>query len=301
MATQTAPPLNRASTAPSHPNPGGAPSASNTQLKQLENTVEQLKSHFVQLLQHLPLTTSQQQQFTQQQQFMSNLASNPNMPSTTNPTTTTTNTTAMYPQFATTTQTANSANNSYSTPNIGLSNVSASNLLNTGGANIIIKKTNTNATSPMSQNKYNNLLSPQQQRNVNINNNQQTPVSMTPNAYQSPQRTQTNTNTNYTAFPIPNPGLSSIPLAIPTNTTTNTLVTNYGYNTNATTNNMPTTTTNTTTANIYPFNASTHSYIATGASSTPQSMQVGGLYANTNQTQNPQNQMNFNNINMHHQ
>jgi len=34
----------------------------NKQLKQLENTVEQLRSHFVQLLQHLPLTTSQQQQ-----------------------------------------------------------------------------------------------------------------------------------------------------------------------------------------------------------------------------------------------
>jgi len=44
-----------------------------TQLKQLENTVEQLKSHFVQLLQHLPLTTSQQQQYA-------NGATLPNVP-----------------------------------------------------------------------------------------------------------------------------------------------------------------------------------------------------------------------------
>merc|ERR1712129_265460 len=40
----------------------GANSNNNKQLKQLENTVEQLRTHFVQLLQHLPLTTSQQQQ-----------------------------------------------------------------------------------------------------------------------------------------------------------------------------------------------------------------------------------------------
>merc|ERR1712013_574851 len=51
---------------------GAVGDSNNTQLKQLENTVEQLKSHFVQLLQHLPLTTSQQQQY-------GNAAAIPNM------------------------------------------------------------------------------------------------------------------------------------------------------------------------------------------------------------------------------
>jgi len=79
----SAPPLNRATTAPANT---ANSNQNNKQLKQLENTVEQLRSHFVQLLQHLPLTTSQQQQLhhsnnsVQAAQSAMNqmLASNPN-------------------------------------------------------------------------------------------------------------------------------------------------------------------------------------------------------------------------------
>jgi len=68
----TVPPLNHAMTAPAV-----RASGQNSQLKQLENTVEQLKSHFVQLLQHLPLTPSQQNTFRDQPQMMQ-LLSGPN-------------------------------------------------------------------------------------------------------------------------------------------------------------------------------------------------------------------------------
>eukprot|EP01083_Nonionella_stella_P277717 944216_1 len=209
--TTSAPPLARATT---------APSASNTQLKQLENTVEQLRSHFVQLLQHLPLTATQQQQFNGQfnnqfnnqfnsvHQISNILASNPN---TANNAANTTN----YQQFTNSVNTPTN-NSSYSTPNIGLSNVSATNLLNTNGANIVIKK-NVNTTPS-------NVLFPQ-----NIHNR-----------YQQQQTSQPNM-TNY-AFPtISNPtALSSIPLSLTTNnplvTQYNTNTVNTQYNTNTTNN-----------------------------------------------------------------
>ena len=121
----------------------------------------------------------------------------------------------------------------------------------------------------------------------------------------TPNYQQQSTATTATAFAMPNPAaLSSIPLSIG-GTTTNTLVTptNYaGYNIN-------TATSNATATNQYLLNASMAgtnvSYISqqqqAQASSTPQTMQVGGIYnTNTNTTTINQNQMNFNNnMNMH--
>jgi len=108
----TPPALNRALTGP----PLGSGPNNNTQLKQLENTVEQLKSHFVQLLQHLPLTPGQQNDFRHQPQIAQFL-SGPNPTSTSMPNATLT-----------------------SAPNVALGNVSASNLLNTSGANVVLPK-----------------------------------------------------------------------------------------------------------------------------------------------------------------
>merc|ERR1719419_838176 len=64
--------MDRAVTAPAM-----STAAQSTQLAQLENTVEVLKSHFVQLLQHLPLTPGQQTHFGGQPQI-AQLLSGPN-------------------------------------------------------------------------------------------------------------------------------------------------------------------------------------------------------------------------------
>ena len=116
MPMASTPTLNRAMTAPMNA------SQESTQLKQLENTVEQLKSHFVQLLQHLPLTPGQQNDFRNQPQI-AQLLSGPNTGSS-------------MPNVVMT-----------SAPNVGLGNVTASHLLNTNGANIVVQKNTNNGAS----------------------------------------------------------------------------------------------------------------------------------------------------------
>jgi len=108
----TPPALNRALTGP----PLGSGPNSSTQLKQLENTVEQLKSHFVQLLQHLPLTPGQQNDFRHQPQIAQFL-SGPNPTSTSMPNATLT-----------------------SAPNVAMNNLSASNLLSANSPNVVLSK-----------------------------------------------------------------------------------------------------------------------------------------------------------------
>ena len=84
--------------------------------------MEQLKSHFIELLQHLPLTPGQQNDFQNQPQI-TQLLSGPNTGSS-------------MPNAVMT-----------SAPNVGLENVTSNHLLNANGANIVVQKNTNNGAS----------------------------------------------------------------------------------------------------------------------------------------------------------
>eukprot|EP01084_Bolivina_argentea_P293627 505035_1 len=266
-----APPLNRSTTAPS----GTSGVASNTQLNQLQNTVEQLRSHFVQLLQHLPLTTSQQQQFNSVHQI-SNLLQNANQSHSANMNVAAAAAAATAYYQTPTSATANSVNSSYSTPNIGLNTVSANNLLNTNGANIIIQK-----QSPQTPNQY--QVNPQNVQNMQTVQNMQNMMFCSNNMQNTMNTSQPNMP-NYTFSNIPNPALSSIPMTL-------TAANPYGA----------TATTPTVAAANNAYLLQTNNLgMPNGFNSTPQAMQVG-LYPNTTTQQTPTSANNTFNLNMHHQ